>query len=123
MSDFLVEHCYEVGYVKAGSNGAPNINASGSLTMDVQPTATGAADTRITNGEQDSMMPLQLWRCSRQLLVQTIVDGWATIRITDHGQDSMMLPLSTSDVELNRALLGALSAECYWRSKHSHHQR
>jgi hypothetical protein len=28
-----------------------------SLTMAVQPTATGAANTRTTNGEQDSMMP------------------------------------------------------------------
>ena len=55
--DDLVKHCYEVGYVKAGSNGAPNTNASGSLTMAVQPTATGAANTRTTNGEQDSMMP------------------------------------------------------------------
>ena len=32
-------------------------NTSGSLTMAVQPAATSAANTRTTNGEQDSMMP------------------------------------------------------------------
>lgn len=37
---------YEVGYVKAGDDGALNINASGSLTMVVQSTATDAANTR-----------------------------------------------------------------------------
>ena len=52
-----------------------NTNASGSLTMAVQPTATGAANSRTTNGEQDSMM----------------------------------LPLSASEIELNRALLETLS--------------
>ena len=55
--DDLVKCCYNAGYAVAGSNGVPNINASGSLTMAVQPTATGAANTRTTNGEQDSMMP------------------------------------------------------------------
>ena len=56
--DDLVARCYEVGYVKAESNDAPSTNASDLLTMAVQPTATGAANTRTTNGEQDSMVPL-----------------------------------------------------------------
>lgn len=55
--DDLVKHCHEIGYATAESNGAPNVNVSGSLTMAVQPTAIGAINTRTTNSEQDSMMP------------------------------------------------------------------
>ena len=54
--DDLVKHCHEVGYVNARSHVAQNFNAFGSLTMSVQPTAIGAANTHTTKGEQDLMM-------------------------------------------------------------------
>ena len=86
--DDLVKICYEAGYVKAESNGAPNTNASGSLTMTVQPTATGAANTRLSplHGERGSMMPpicpseVELSRALLEALSKYQIDGGKVVR-------------------------------------------